>query len=294
MRIGILGWDREETESVGLLHAGKERGHDVVLFTLDDIALTRTPGGSEPTALGIPVRHFDVIVSRAELRPATFQADHERYALLSEVPGVTVLDPAFTYLTAECKLQGLHRLAAAGLPVAPTRSCGSLADVADALDEWGPLVLKPSFGYGGTDVERVFDVRTDPADRAVVDRLFATYPVLVCQPYLPHPDGDVRITLVGDEPVLNCRRVPAGGGLWKANIMQGATSVPFEADEELLDVSRRAARLMGITIAALDFLPSPDGYRIVEINNTPGWYFVDEEEQSRICHAVLRYVERTV
>ncbi|MFE0174002.1 RimK family alpha-L-glutamate ligase [Streptomyces sp. NPDC059002] len=291
MRIGILGWDREETESVGLLHAGKERGHDVVLFTLDDIALTRTATGSEPTALGIPVRHFDVIVSRAELRPATFQADHERYSLLSEVPGVTVLDPAVTYLTTECKLQGLHRLAAAGLPVAPTRSCGSLADVTDALEEWGPLVLKPSFGYGGTDVERVFDVK---ADRAVIDRLFAAYPILVGQPYLPHPDGDVRITLVGDEPVLNCRRVPVGGDHWKANIMQGARSVPFEPTDELLDVSRRAARLMGISIAALDFLPSPDGYRIVEINNTPGWYFVDEEEQRRICHAVHRFLERTV
>ncbi|MGO4749552.1 RimK family alpha-L-glutamate ligase, partial [Streptomyces sp. 2MCAF27] len=161
MDIGILGWDREETESVGLLHAGRELGHDVTLFTLDDIAVSHTAQGSEPMVLGRPVREFHLIMSRAELRPACFQADHERYALLCEVPGVMVMDPAVTYLTTECKLQALRKLGAAGLPIAPTRSCASVTDVAGAVAEWGPVVLKPSFGYGGADVERVFDVRRD-------------------------------------------------------------------------------------------------------------------------------------
>ncbi|MGO4752566.1 RimK family alpha-L-glutamate ligase, partial [Streptomyces sp. 2MCAF27] len=128
-------------------------------------------------------------------------------------------------------------------------------------------------------------------DRPVIDRLLARYPVLVGQPYLPHPEGDVRITLVGDEAVLNCRRVPAGRERWKANVMQGAKAVPFEPSEELLDISRHAARVMGLSIAALDFLPTPDGYRIIEINNTPGWYFVDKADQRRICHAVYRLAE---
>ncbi|MFC4029976.1 RimK family alpha-L-glutamate ligase [Streptomyces polygonati] len=291
MRIGILGWDREETESVGLLALGTRLGHDVTLFTLDDIELTDTPAGPEAYALGGPVRRFDAVLSRAELRPGSFQADQERYALLSETPGVIMIDPAATYLATENKLQSMLRLGAAGLPIAPTRSCASRADVADALARWGTVVLKPSFGYGGTDVERVHGMEQD---RDTVDRLLAAYPVLLCQPYLPHPEGDVRITLVGDEAVLNCRRVPPGGDRWRANVMQGARSVPFEPTGELLETSRRAARVMGLTIAALDFLPTPDGYRIIEINNTPGWYFVPEEEQERIAKSVYRLVEHTV
>ncbi|MFI0723592.1 RimK family alpha-L-glutamate ligase [Streptomyces sp. NPDC021224] len=290
MQIGILGWDREETESVGLLEAGTRRGHDVTLFTLDDIVLAHTATGPQAYVQGGPAARFDVVMSRAELRSASFRADHERYALLCETPGITVIDPAATYVATEHKLQSMARLGAAGLPIAPTRSCASRADVAEALAQWGPVVLKPTFGYGGTDVERVYGLESDGG---TVDRLLADHGVLMCQPYLPHPEGDVRITLVGDEAVLNCRRVPPGGDRWRANVMQGARSVDFDAPEEMLEVARRAARVMGLTVAALDFLPAPggDGFLIIEINNTPGWYFVPQERQERIAESVYRLVE---
>jgi ribosomal protein S6--L-glutamate ligase len=286
MRIGILGWDREEPESVGLLQVGREMGHDVVLFALDDIEVRHTARGPQPYVFGRAAADFEVIMSRAEIRLDRVQADHERFALLCNLPGVTVVDPADTYLNVESKFLGMQRLGAAGLPVAPTRSCRSIADVADAVGEWGTVVLKPSFGYGGTDVEKVSSVI---GDKATIGRLLAAYPVLVCQPYLPHPEGDIRVNVVGEEAPVSFRRIPQGEG-WKANVMQGAVAEVIEPPAELVDIAIRAARIMGITISGLDFVPTPDGYRIVEINNTPGWYMLGEADQRHIMQMIYKVV----
>ena len=292
MKVGILGWDAAETESVGLAVLGRERGHQTTLFTLDDIAVRWTAAGvADVTVLGESAAdRFDVVMSRAELRPRSFQADHERFALLSTVPGLPLMDPADRYLSVECKLIAMRRLGQAGLPIVPTRSCRSFAEIQDALDEWGRVVLKPCFGYGGTDVERVGDLAV-PADRSTAARLLAAYPVLQCQPYLEHPGGDVRVTVVGDELPLTFRRVPPGGDRWRANIMQGARPERIETPPELAEMALAATRAMDITVSGLDILDTPNGYFINEVNNTPGWYMFPEAVQREVMGVVYRLVE---
>jgi ribosomal protein S6--L-glutamate ligase len=287
MRVGILGWERWEAESKDLLATGLDLGHDVTLFVLDDVTCDLAPGAAVPRIRGEPLATYDVILSRAQVRAGHTQFDYERYALLDGVDGVTVLDPADVYLAAESKFIGLRRLAAAGLPVALTRSCASVADVRRALDEWGHVVVKPSFGLGGTDVEQVRDLRQDGP---VVDRLLASYGHLVCQPYLPHPDGDVRVTMVGPHAPLVANRVPAPSN-WRANVAQGATARPLDPDPYLVEISRRAAEVMAVTVAALDFLPSEDGYRIVEFNNTPCWCFASDDTRRHVTETIYEVAE---
>jgi ribosomal protein S6--L-glutamate ligase len=288
MRIGVLGWELDDPESIELADIGKDLGHDTRLFVLDDVTCTSTAAvGLQPLVANEPVAAFDVILSRAQIRPDWTELDYERYALLCNVPGVTVLDPAETYLAAESKFLGLQRMAAAGLPIAPTRSCRSLADVEQALGEWGRLVLKPSFGLGGSDVERIAG---DALGRDAAHRLLQKYRQVVCQPYLPHPDGDLRITIVGEQAPLIVNRVPARSD-WRANVNQGATVRTATADPELIDISRRAAAVMGVTVAGLDLLPTPDGYRIVEFNNTPCWCFATEAARRQLVEIVYETAE---
>lgn len=283
MRIGIVAWDREDPDSPELARTGRDLGHDTSVFFLDDVSCRLAAGVVETTVAGEPATTFDLIISRAQIRYEQAQSDHERYGLLCQVPGVTVLDPADVYLNAESKLLALQRLGAAGLPIAPTRCCRSLADVAAALAGWGEVVVKPSFGLGGADVERVRDLDDG---RALVEGLLAKYERLVCQPYYPHPDGDLRVTVVGDEAPLNMRRVPRATG-WKSNAKQGATVHMVTPPPELVEVSTRAARVMGVTMAGLDFLPTPDGHRIIEFNNCPGWYPAPEDHRRHLTERVI-------
>lgn len=283
MRIGIAAWDLEDPDSPELARTGRDLGHDTTVFFLEDVTCRNTGDLLETTIKGEPLTQFDIIFSRAQIRYDHAQADHERYALLCQEPGVTVLDPADVYLNAESKILGLRLLAAAGLPIAPTRPCRNLAEIGAALADWGEVVVKPSFGYGGSDVERV---RHLDEDRALVEGLLRKYERLVCQPYYPHPQGDIRITVVGDETPLNVTRVPRSSG-WKSNVGQGATASMVTPPPELIEISKRAARVMGVTMAGLDFLPTPDGYRIIEFNNCPGWYPMPEENRRHLTERVI-------
>lgn len=283
MRIGIAAWDLEDPDSPELARTGRDLGHDTTTFYLADVTCQNTGDLPGVTVKGEPLTEFDIIISRAEIRYDHAQADHERYALLCQEPSVTVIDPADVYLNAESKVLALRRLAKAGLPIAPTRVCRNLTEIGTALADWGESVVKPSFGYGGSDVERV---RHLDEDHALVEELLRKYERLVCQPYYPHPQGDLRVTVVGDETPLTMNRVPRAPG-WKSNVNQGAKARMVTPPPELVEISKEAARVMGVTIAGLDFLPTPDGHRIIEFNNCPGWYPAPEENRRHLTERII-------
>jgi ribosomal protein S6--L-glutamate ligase len=289
MRVGIVGWDRTEFESRHLVRTSRERGHEAELFTLDDVSWGAVGDGYGVLAAGHPASDFDVIVSRAQLRRERWQSDLERLTLLSNLPDTPIIDPAAEFVAAESKFVQLQRIGAAGLPVLPTVCCASTGDVRDALATWGDTVIKPSFGLEGKDVERVWAAQELPA---AVGRLLERYGTVLAQPYVPHPRGDVRLTVLDEEVVLSFRRIPQGGG-WKANVAQGArVEMLPDPSAELVEMALRASRAMDITIAGVDVLPLGDGHVIVEINDGPGWHPLAPEAEATMANAVLAYAER--
>ena len=59
---------------------------------------------------------------------------------------------------------------------------------------------------------------------------------------------------------------------WKTNAAQGAIGEPVELDDQLIDLSLRATRVVGAEHAGVDILPCDDGgYSVIEVNTIPGW-----------------------
>ncbi|MBJ7597425.1 MAG: hypothetical protein DLM67_22170 [Candidatus Nephthysia bennettiae] len=288
MRLGVVGWDGEEYESRHLLDTGRALGHDTTLFTLDDVSWGAIGSAHGVLVGGRPAVELDVIVSRAQLRKPCWQSDLERLTLLSNLPDTPILDPASRFVAAESKFVQIQRLGAAGIPVMPTIGCDSVESVRCALRTWGHTVLKPSFGWEGNDVERV-SAGSDFAE--VAQRLLRRYGRVLAQPYVPHPQGDMRLTVVDGEVVLSLRRVPQRDG-WKANLAQGARAEPLRPPAELVELAVRATRVMGITIAGVDIMRCGDQHVVVEINNGPGWHPLTKEEEASAAYAIVRYAAR--
>jgi ribosomal protein S6--L-glutamate ligase len=287
MKIGLLGWDYGEVDVdiPVMTQVGKDLGHEVRLFVLDEIGCVPSPmGGLQVTFGGEPAADFDVVLSRAQLRADRWQADVDLLDLASHVPGLPILDPVDVFVSAESKFCMMQRLGDAGLPVPPTRMCRSLDDVDAAWAEWGPLVIKPPRGMGGYGVKRILD--DVESNAAMIAAELLEYTDLVCQPYYEAPGGDVRITVVGDRGVLNFRRVPREGG-WKANYSQGAEIVPIEADQDLIDLAVRATQVMGVSISGVDLLDTTQGYRLLEVNNVPGGLFLLGEDAQRAAMTAM-------
>lgn len=275
MKVGILTWDKTgyDPDEPGLAECGRSRGHQVSMFAIEDLGyVPRAQGGFDVFAAGEPAQSFDAIISRANLYGdytyGDWQDRVERLSLLSGVPGVRLFDPADAWTRGYSKLQGTQRLADAGLPVPPTRSAITMADVEAACREWeGTAIVKPSFEMRGNGVELITDLTAqDQAD--LVSELLKRYRTLLCMPFYPTKYGEYRLTIAGDTCVTAFKIPPTGA--WRCKSRQGATYERADAPAELEEMAFRAVRLMNLTLAGVDALPTEDGYVILEVNPVPG------------------------
>ncbi|MBL0389292.1 ATP-grasp domain-containing protein [Tumebacillus sp. ITR2] len=285
MKIGIMGWDYEEFESLNLVEAGVALGHEMLLFTLQDVQFTTRDGRNQLSANGRDLAELDVVISRAQVRPEHWASDCERYQLMQEA-GLFVIDPADDFITSESKLLTMHRLTEAGLQVPDTFQCNNVSAVRELAAKYGTIVVKPSYGYAGQDVERVTGDFEKSAP--LVQSLLSQYGDVLVQPFIPHPEGDFRTTVVGDEILFTIRRIP-NEKTWKANLAMGATFEEVEVSDEIREVTMRAVQAMGITIAGLDILAYDGKYYLLEVNNVPGWYFFEPERRFAVSKHVIQY-----
>lgn len=291
MKIGLLGWDYSGIDPDGgnLVDFGRERGHTMSFFTLEEIACR--PGGPDGLGLtlrGEPAGSFDAVISRAKLHGEDFQGRIERLSMLGGVPGLRLFDPAEAWLAAESKFRTTQVLAAHGLPVAPTCSVTTLGELEAACAVWGTVILKPSFGFAGQGVERLTGFS---AGKATAEKLLARYSTLLCQPYYPTEGGEYRITVAGEATPINVLKLPAPGS-WRCKTLDGASFERFDAPAELIDISLRATRALGLTLAGLDILPTADGYVILEVNPVPGFLGIFGAAQHRqVLAGVFDWVE---
>ncbi|RCV51921.1 ATP-grasp domain-containing protein [Marinitenerispora sediminis] len=299
MRLGILAWEPDEAESVGIAAVARERGHEAVVFELSDIGCASAPMGTLPTIRGEDASEFDVILSRAHVGREGWRNAVERLRLLSDLPGVLMLDPVDVHVRTVSKFAMLHRLTQAGIPVPPTRSCRGVPDVEAACRTWGRVVVKPSVGFRGIDVERL-PARLTDAHRAQVAGLLATYGELICQPYYPH-EGDHRVLVIGGEPSI-CTRFHTGPQAWKPFPGDGLPpdaewDVRIEVTEPppaMVDVGIRATAAMGLSYAGVDIVETDAGLVVMEVNVVPGWGALAPEYQDVPNRAVVDLVERSL
>jgi glutathione synthase/RimK-type ligase-like ATP-grasp enzyme len=270
VKVGVLGWDHGELDfdATAYVKYGREHGHDTVLFTLEDLSyVAESNGGFSVSAAGTQAAEFDAVISRAKLYGQDWQDRVERLTALSNVLGARLFDPAENWVTGYSKLLCAQRLAAGGVSVLPTRSVTSLAEIVQAFEEWGTIVVKPSFQFSGKDVERI----TDPAaDADLANDLLSRYSTLVCMPFWPTKYGEYRLTVAGDTSCITTLKLPPLGS-WRCKTLEGATFERIDGPPELVQMAVRAARLMGLTLAGVDALPTDDGYVILEVNPVPGF-----------------------
>jgi ribosomal protein S6--L-glutamate ligase len=296
MKIGVLGWKPGEAETVGIAVAARQRGHDAVVFGFEDINCAASPDGTRPHIGDDDAREYDVVISRGHVSAGSWPADVERLRLLCDVPGLLVLDPVDTHLGAVQKLAMLHRLTLAGVPVPPTATCRSLADVESAAARWGGIVLKPPMGFRGIDVERFPEGLTEQA-RTQVEWLLAQHTTLLCQPYYLH-EGDLRVLVIDDRAALSTRYL-TGGETWKPFPGRGGWPdgsemklEDIDPDPGLVATAVRAARATGLSMAGIDIIEHDGAYLVIEANVCPGWGMHPQNVQHRIAAEVVTLVER--
>jgi ribosomal protein S6--L-glutamate ligase len=248
-------------------------------------------GGPSIEAGGIDLAGADGVLVRM-MPPGTLEQVVFRMDALHRLAaaGVPVLNAPGAIEAAVDKYLALARLDAAGIPVPPTWAGESAAGALEAFEALGgDVVVKPLFGSEGRGLVRVSDRELARRAFHTLERLGA---VLYVQKFLPHPGHDVRAFVLGGR-VLGAMRRHAPEGDWRTNVAVGGRPEPCRLDADAERLALRAAAAVEARMAGVDLLPDDRGhYVVLEVNAVPGWRALAEATGVDVAAAVIEDLRR--
>ncbi len=236
---------------------------------------------------GEPLDKYDVLFVRAvpggSLEQVIFRVDALHRL---ENIGVRIINSPTAIERTVDKYYTSTLLEDAGLPTPRTIVTERFDEAMAAFHELGgDVVVKPLFGSEGRGMVRVSD--PDIAHRVFRALELGRY-VYYLQEFVPHGNRDIRVFVVGEAVVGAMMRQ---GKSWKTNVAQGADAVPLAVDDELREISLRAARALGADYAGVDILPiEGGGYTVIEVNGIPGWRGLQIATGVNVADCLVDYV----
>lgn len=260
-------------EEKAILAAAQARG----------LAVDRWDDGEVTFGLERPSGLPDVVLNRSVSHTRALYA-----ALCLEHYGVPSVNGPEVLELAGDKVRTSLRLAERGVPTPRTVVALSPEAALRAVEAIGyPAVLKPAVGSWGRLMAKVED--PDAAEQIIEHKsalASAVHSVYYVQEYVPKPDRDLRVLVVGDEAVGAMYRRSSA---WRTNAARGATVERAPLEPELKELSLRAAEAVGGGVLAVDLMESPNGLVVHEVNPTPEFKALGAATGLDLAGAIVDY-----
>ena len=287
VKIGVIASDLKEWHVQRILGELEKRGIEAYLLPATRF---RSSIGleSKVSVKGYPLDDYDAIIVR-RIPGGTAERVFYRMDVLHKFEnlGVYVINPADAIEVAVDKYYTSTCLEDTGILTPRTVVTEVFSEAMRAFEELGgDVVVKPLFGSLGLGMTRITDI--DVAYR-VFRALEMAQSVYYLQEFIPHSGEDIRAFTVGGEVVASMLRKAES---WKTNISAGGTAEPFELDDELAEVSIKAAEAIGLEYSGVDLLRSErdDKAYVIELNSTPGWQGLQTVTEKDLTSLLVDYV----
>ena len=104
---------------------------------------------------------------------------------------------------------------------------------------------------------------------------------------------DLRVFILNNK-VIGCMMRQSIDDDFRANITRGGEGIPYQIDEEIEWLGGESARLLNLDIAGVDLLFDNGGYRICEVNSSPGFEGMDKYTKTNIAEQIVTYVKHKI
>jgi len=260
-------------EEKAILGAAEARGLSVV--RLDDAEVT--------FGLDRPSADADVVVNRSVSHTRSVYA-----AWCFAHYGIPTVNRPDVIELAGDKVRASLRLQERGIPTPKTVVALSPEAARRAIEEIGyPAVLKPPVGSWGRLMAKVGT--PEEAEQILEHKGALASPVhsiFYVQEFVPKPDRDLRVFVVGDRVVAGMYRRSAD---WRTNAARGAETEALPLTDELSELALRAAEAMGGGVLAVDLMEAPRGLVVHEVNPTPEFKALAGATGADVAGAIVDY-----
>lgn len=278
MRIGILV-SRIRAEEKLIVSALESRGIDFELIDVRKVSFEISQVEDW--------RQYDVILDRCVSQSAALAA----MQILTAWGIPCVNSPEVIQLCSN-KLETSAALNRDQIPIPRTSVAFTPEAAINAMERFGfPVVLKPVVGSWGRLLAKVND--RDAAEAILEHKsTLGSYQhsIFYIQEYIDKPQRDIRTFVMGDQVVAGIYRYSPH---WITNTARQGRVEVMVPDEQLCELSLRAARAVGGGVVAVDFLETSDrGFLVNEINHC--MEFRNSLDQVDIPNLLIDYLHRVV
>jgi ribosomal protein S6--L-glutamate ligase len=183
--------------------------------------------------------------------------------------GVPSLNDANGIAASRNKMRALQLLSASGVPVPATVMASTASDLRELVDLVGgvPVLIKlltPSEKPG------VMVCETLQSMEAALEAVLSMGHNLLVQRYVRRKrERDLRALVVGDEVIAWVERRPRPGRLLHT-LARGAKLKAVRVPASLDELAVKAARVVGLDVAAVDLLEAGSAPMVFDVNSSPG------------------------
>ena len=208
--------------------------------------------------------------------------------------GVTLINGSNAIDTVKDKLYTQQVLGESNLPVPKTllvRHPIKLEWVEKNLTF--PVIIKTLSGSFGAGVFMAEDKKQFKQLLKMAEITKKSYNIIV-QEFIKDSWGkDLRVFVLNGK-VVGCMMRQAVYDDFRANITRGGEGIPYQIDENIEWLGGESARLLGLDIAGVDLLFDNGGYKICEVNSSPGFEGMDKFTHTNIAEDIVNFVKHKI
>ena len=147
----------------------------------------------------------------------------------------------------------------------------------EIIKEWDKMVYKPTDGWGGLGLTKIENEATLDTLLPFLNQMDLRF--FYVEKFLKYDNTDFRVDIVDGEYV-SCYGRKASGTDWRTNVTSGGSVFMRDADDDVIDLAKRAAEVCGTDIAGVDIIydMEKEEYVVLEVNGIPAFATPEQEK----------------
>lgn len=270
-----------------LLQAAKERGIELTCYAPGQFELVVSRDDRKSILVdGMPTALPDFIIPRMGSKTTYFA-----FAVIRQLEylGVYVCNRAQCIEAVKDKLRIHQLLAQSNLPTPKTMLVKFPVDIEVVKKNIGfPLVIKNVTGAAGNGI---YLCESEDKFLDIMGLVFSNNSKanIILQEFVASSRGkDLRVFVLGGR-VIGCMKRYSETN-FKANVSLGADVASFDLPQDGEWLATEATRLVGLDIAGVDLLFDEQGFKVCEVNSSPGFKGLEKVVGNTIAEQVLDYI----
>ncbi len=287
MNIAMLARNPDLYSHRRLVEAAEARGHRIDVIDTARCYMNITAHRPQVRYKGKVLTGYDAVIPRIGAS-ITFYGT----AILRqfEMMGVWPLNESVAIGRSRDKLRSLQLLSRAGLglPVTGFARGAKQAEEMIRMVKGPPVVIKLLEGTQGIGVVLG---ETMASAKSVYEAFRGADVNILVQEFIQEARGtDIRAFVIGKRVVGAMMRTGSPDD-FRSNLHRGGTAKNVKITPEERSTATRAARVLGLNVAGVDFLRSDHGPVIMEVNSSPGLEGIERATEDDIAGRIIRFME---